>query len=575
VLSPEVNRLLLLFAIAITGYLIILQWDADYSQDSEVYVETPLVGATPERPETSIPISSDRYAASGDSDIPDNSLIVSSSPRPRLAEKTLSQDRFIQVRTPVMELWIDLLGGDIVRAELPGHPFELGATNRPYIILNQGDDLVYVAQSGLIGPDGVDASGRPLYTSAQQIYELVDGTLRVELETKVNDLRVKKVFEFASDDFLVEVKYAVTNESYSAIEASMFSQIKRDAREPIGAVSRFMGPRAYVGGMLTTNEDNYKKLSFEDLEEETYRIEHQGGWIAVLQHYFLSAWVGNPEERNLYFGQRRPDGTYAFGFTGPMQRVEPGETGEWSSRFYVGPKDQKRLEEIASNLNLTVDYGWLWWLAVPLWYILDMMHSLVGNWGIAIILLTVIVKLVTYPLSQKAYVSMANMRRVQPAMKRIQERFSDDRQKLGQEMMALYKKEKVNPMGGCLPMIIPMPIFLALYWVLLESVELRHAPFFLWIDDLSAKDPYFILPLIMGGSMYLQQLLSPAVGDPMQARMMKFMPVMFTVLFLWFPSGLVLYWLINNLLSLLQQWYVFKKHGLAGSPSGGDGGGSV
>ena len=239
--------------------------------------------------------------------------------------------------------------------------------------------------------------------------------------------------------------------------------------------------------------------------------------------------------------------------------VAPGATGVWESQFYAGPKDQKRLEEIAPNLNLTIDYGFLWWIAIPLFALLDWMHELVGNWGLAIILLTVVVKAVLYPLSAAGYKSMANMRRVAPQLKKIQERYSNDREKLSREMMALYKKEGANPLGGCLPMLLPMPIFIALYWVLFESVELRQAPFMLWIDDLAQMDPYFILPLLMGASTYMMQSLNPQVGDPMQQKMMKMMPIMFTVLFLFFPAGLVLYWLVNNLLSIAQQQFVYRQ----------------
>jgi YidC/Oxa1 family membrane protein insertase len=362
-----------------------------------------------------------------------------------------------------------------------------------------------------------------------------------------------------ADENLVHVGYRVRNLTDRSIKASMFAQIKRDANDPYGDSSFSLGPQPYLGAALTTQENRYEKLEFDDLDEGRYQSTQQGGWIAFLQHYFLSAWIANPDETNNYYGQRRNDGTYMVGFSGPLQEVSPGAIGEWSARFYAGPKDQKRLEEIAENLNLTVDYGFLWWLAVPLFYLLDWLHAFVGNWGVAIILLTVLVKLVLYPLSAHSYKSMANMRRVAPQMKRLQERHADDRQKLSQEMMALYKKESVNPLGGCLPMLLPMPIFIALYWVLFESVELRHAPFALWINDLAAMDPYFVLPLLMGGSMYLQQLLSPAVGDPMQVRMMRLMPVMFTVMFLFFPAGLVLYWLVNSVLSIAQQWYVIKK----------------
>ena len=265
------------------------------------------------------------------------------------------------------------------------------------------------------------------------------------------------------------------------------------------------------------------------------------------------------DQLNRFSGRKSADGTYIFGYTGVLQEIDPGETGVWEAKFYAGPKDQKRLEEIAENLHLTVDYGFLWWVAIPLFYLLDWLYAIVGNWGVAIILLTVVVKTILFPLSAAGYRSMANMRRVAPAMKRLQERYSNDREKLSKEMMALYKKEGANPLGGCLPMILPMPIFIALYWVLFESVELRQAPFFFWIDDLAVMDPYFVLPLLMGASMYWMQTLNPQVGDPLQIKMMKMMPIMFTVLFLFFPAGLVLYWLVNNVLSIAQQQYIYKQ----------------
>ena len=369
-----------------------------------------------------------------------------------------------------------------------------------------------------------------------------------------------KTFAFKGNDYVVDVHYDVTNRLNRSIQVGVFSQIKRDDRDPVGASGGFsMGPQPYVGAALTTVEARYQKLEFDDLEEGDFKESVEGGWIAFLQHYFVSAWVATPGEQNRFYGNRRSDGLYRFGYTGPVKEIAAGQKGEYVSRFYAGPKDQKSLEALAPNLHLTVDYGFLWWLAVPLYTFLDYLDGLLGNWGLAIIVLTLCVKLVLYPLSAASYKSMANMRRVGPQMKRLQERYSDDRQKLSQEMMALYKKEKVNPLGGCLPMLLPMPIFIALYWVLFESVELRHAPFFLWINDLAAMDPFFILPLLMGASMYFQQTLSPAMGDPMQVRMMKMMPIMFTVLFLFFPSGLVLYWLVNNLLGIAQQYYVIKK----------------
>ena len=310
---------------------------------------------------------------------------------------------------------------------------------------------------------------------------------------------------------------------------------------------------------FTTPEDRYDKIDFEDLDDGTYRVEVDGGWVAVLQHYFVSAWVGNPGEVNAYYGRRLSDGNYAVGFVAPPLVVPPNQRSSVGARLYAGPKDQRRLEEIAPHLNLTVDYGFLWWMSVPLFHVLDAIHSVVANWGVAIILLTFCVKLLLYPLASASYRSMAKMKKVMPQIKRLQERYSDNRQELSQKMMALYKKEGANPLGGCLPLLVQMPVFLALYWVLIESVELRQAPFVFWIKDLATMDPLFVLPLLYGVSFYAMQLLNPPPPDPMQAKVMKAMPIVFTALFIFFPAGLVLYWLVNNLLSLLQQWYITRK----------------
>ncbi|MEM8768761.1 MAG: membrane protein insertase YidC [Pseudomonadota bacterium] len=566
-LPTEVQRILLLIGLAATGYLMILAWNEDYIQNQAPpeYSATPELapanganGDTPSLPRA--PSESGRAA----SDVPDASLIASeaSEGSGSVAPAPASTDRLVMVSTPKHRVWIDRLGGDIVRVELPGYPVSLDSPDVPYVLLDSGRGRTYIAQSGLIGSDGVDArSERPLYRSASSEYRLTgDEPLTVVLEATVDGQAVEKRYLFRPDDYLIDVSYKVANRSAAPIKASLFAQIKRDASEPPGGGTFSLGPQPYVGAALTTPESRYEKLDFDDLDDVgTYRVAVDGGWMAFLQHYFLSAWVGGEEETNNYYGQKRGDGTYVFGFTGPLKTIDPGASGDFETRFYAGPKDQKRLEEISPNLYLTVDYGFLWWLAVPLYHVLDWLYGFAGNWGVAIILLTVLVKALLYPLSAASYRSMANMRRVAPQMKRLQERYADDRQKLSQEMMNLYKKEQVNPLGGCLPMLLPMPIFIALYWVLFESVELRQAPFFLWIDDLSAMDPYFILPLLMGGSMYLTQLMTPAVGDPMQVRMMKMMPILFTVLFLFFPAGLVLYWLVNNVLSVAQQYYVIRQ----------------
>ena len=548
------QRIALLVGLAVTGYLMILAWNEDYMQSRPVAERA----SAPELGEASL----SEPPSEPSSDIPDASFINAAEP---VAETQTEQEqvetRLVRVSTPSQEVWIDLRGGDIRRVLLPRYPVSLERSDVPFELLNVGNGRLYMAQSGLIGPDGLDSgSERPLFNAAQSHYQAgEDEAVSVVLETEHQGVKVRKIFGFLGGAYLIDVAYEVENNRAEPFQASLFGQIKRDAKAPPDQESFSLGPQPYLGAALTTVESRYEKISFDDLAEGDFRTAVDGGWIAFLQHYFLSAWVADEGESNGYYGRKRNDGTYIVGYTGPLQTVSPGRTGEWRARFYAGPKDQKRLERIAENLNLTVDYGFLWWLAVPLFSLLDWLHGLFGNWGLAIIMLTFLVKLVLYPLSSASYKSMANMRRVAPQMKRLQERYSDDRQKLSQEMMGLYKKEGVNPLGGCLPMLLPMPIFIALYWVLFESVELRQAPFMLWIDDLAAMDPYFVLPLLMGGTMYAQQLLSPTLGDPMQARIMKMMPIMFTVLFLFFPAGLVLYWLVNSVLSIAQQWYVMKK----------------
>jgi len=570
-LPAEVQRIVLLIGLAATAYLMILAWNQDYVQN----VAQPEYNIEPDSgfdPAVSVPLdnaASSPEVAAPPSDIPDASLLA---PAPAAAAAAADvpgaipaaggEQRLVKVTTPTLQVWIDRQGGDIVRVLLPQHLLTLDRPDVPYMLLNRGNGSTYIAQSGLVGTDGIDAGAeRPLYDAAQSEYTLTEemGALTVELNATRDNQRVVKRFEFTADEHLIGLEFEVENLGDQPLTAGMFAQIKRDDREPLGEKAMFLGPRPYLGAAFTTAESRYKKLDFEDLAKATFRASVDGGWVALIQHYFLSAWVGNPQETNNYYGQALSDGTYTMGYTSPLRSIPVGGTETWTSQFYVGPKNQRRLEAIAPNLNLTIDYGFLWWLAVPLFYLLDWFHRFAGNWGGAIILLTLLVKLVLYPLSAASYRSMANMRRVAPQMKRLQERYSDDRQKLSTEMMALYKKEKVNPLGGCLPMLLPMPIFIALYWVLFESVELRHAPFLFWIKDLSAMDPYFILPLAMGASMYLQQLMSPAMGDPMQQKMMRLMPIMFTVLFLFFPAGLVLYWLVNNLLSLAQQWYVMRQ----------------
>jgi YidC/Oxa1 family membrane protein insertase len=554
-LPPEIQRVVLLIAMAATAYLLILAWndDMEAAKVPTVYSDAPLMAQ--EEPFTApAPIEVDEFAPGG-ADIPaaiPADSVVSSTP----VELT---NRLVKVETPALLVWIDLKGGDIVRVQLPTYPVTLEEPDTPFLLMDQSAARTYIAQSALIGPDGIDRSGeRPVYSAPNASVVLNDGG-DVTLRTTVDGAKVTKTFVFEADSHLIDVRYDVTNVDQQPKTMRMLSQIKRDRLPPSTDETVPLAPSPYLGGAVTTEENNYEKIDFDDIDEGSFQATTIGGWVAFLQHYFLTAWVAPENQATSYHARKTSDGYYLFGFTGQSQTIGSGQTGTWTARFYAGPKDQVELEKIAPHLNLTVDYGFLWWIAIPLFKALTFFHDIVGNWGLAIILLTLSVKALLAGFSAKGYRSMANMRRVAPAMKRLQERYSNDREKLSKEMMALYQKEGANPLGSCLPMLLPMPVFLALYWVLLESVELRQAPFIFWINDLAAMDPYFILPLLMGASTYLMQALNPQVGDPMQVRVMKLMPIMFTVLFLFFPAGLVLYWLINNLLSLAQQTYVYRK----------------
>lgn len=569
-LNPEILRIVLLVSLGVVAYLLVLAWNEDYGGPVPASVDEagrdpvamPAPGGLTDRPATP--------ASSLDIPMPASGTDLPVVTPPEVQADMAMTGELIRVSTDTLNFWIDTRGGDIVKVNLPGYPVSLSDPDVPIVLLDRTLSRVYIAQSGLVGPRGPDLpSGRPTYSSTRNEFVLRDGqeVLRVPLTYVDPDgIKVTKVHTFRRGDYLVELDFEVTNSSREPWSGNLFAQIKRDDAEPPGEESFSLGPRPYVGAATTTSDSRYEKVDFEDLDEEPFREEVEGGWIALLQHYFLSAWIGPPEETNTYYGRRHSDGTYLFGFTTPARVIAPGRSSTFSASFYVGPKDQQRLQEISPNLNLTVDYGFLWWLAVPLFQVMATVQSYVSNWGVAIILLTLAVKLVLYPLSAASYRSMANMRRVAPQLKRVQERYADDRERLMREMQGLYKKEKINPLGGCLPIVLQMPVFIALYWVLYESVELRQAAFIPgWINDLSVKDPVFVLPLLMGAGMYGQQLLSPPVPDPMQQRMMRMMPIFFTGLFLFFPAGLVLYWLVNNLLSVAQQWYITRRIERAGA----------
>ena len=553
----DIQRVLILLGLAVTSYMLILAWNEDYYQGS---TQTPAESVVSNEPSSfgDIPPTISESTPAGRADIVPS--LEGEDIAPEVAEVQVPRN-LVTVTTDVLVVKIDTLGGDIVSVALPRYPAQLETPDVPFVLVDP--ENLYVAQSGLIGPSGTGKQGfRPTFTADSTSFEMGDAQeLAVTLTTVQEDgSRILKSYHFTRGEYLIEVDYHITNLGPDPWKGGLFAQIKRDGQSPVSSSENLMGMQPYVGGATRSDEELYRKLDFDDIEEESYKLTLDEGYIAMVQHYFVSAWVPREVIGNTYRGRKLKDqDIYLFGLTTPPVTIAPGETGTIGASFYAGPKDQYRLEEIATGLELTTDYGFLWWLAQPLFYMLTGIHSFVGNWGLAIIGLTIIVKSCLYPLSAASFRSMAKMRKLQPEMARLKERFGDDRQQFSQAMMELYKKEGANPLGGCLPILLQMPVFLALYWTLMESVELRQAPFFLWIYYLSAMDPYFILPILMGISMFLTQRMQPEPPDPIQAKVFKFMPIMFTFFFLWFPSGLVLYWLVNNILSILQQVYVTRQ----------------
>lgn len=545
----DFQRYALLGGIIVVLFLLLLEWNKfSNAQQPPVKKSETLSSASTAVDMPDVP------AASSEADVPTS---VSSAAQPIIESK---QSGLVSVKTDVLDIKIDLLGGDIVMVSLPSYWAELESPDTAFELMNRTTDHLYISQSGLVGPDGTDKPGyRPIYKSAQTQYQLAEEENQLVVDLLLpeeNGVSITKRFVFARGEFLIGVYYLVENRGDKDWQASFFGQIKRDAFVP---KSTSTGLKPYLGAATTTAEEKYKKLKFADLEKSSFKESSTGGWMAMVQHYFISAWIGDPNEENLYSARKLKDeAIYIMGYTGPLKTVAPGTQAEIGGNFYAGPKITKRLEEISPYLDLTVDYGWLWWVAKPIHWVLQFINKAISNWGFSIVILTVFIKALLFPLSHKAYISMGHMRKVAPKLAALKEQCGDNRQKLQEEMMKLYRTEKINPLGGCLPMLLQMPVFIALYWVLMESVELRHAPFLGWIKDLSVMDPWFVLPILMGVSMYFQQKMNPAPPDPMQAKIMQYLPIIFTFMFLWFPAGLVLYWLVNNITSMIHQGYINK-----------------
>ncbi|CAA0337309.1 MULTISPECIES: membrane protein insertase YidC [Alteromonas] len=549
----ESQRSFLIIGLALVSFLLWQSWQKDYGPQPVVPVEQQ------QTQETSQGVPS--FNENGSEDVPSSDSVPAAQP----IAAAQSSNRIIEVKTDTLDLRIDLLGGDVVSADLLKFPVEQGS-DIPYSLLRSGNGL-YVAQSGLIGAQGPDASssGRPVYNAQSDYYEMTGDTLVIPLTWKNNQgLSVTKTFTFTKGQYDVNVSYSVENGTGSAATVQPYAQLKQ-VMEFEDDSNMFMP--TYRGAAYSTEDDRYQKYSFDEIEDDNLRETTKAGWVGMLEHYFVSAWVPSQEQTNTLYSRNLKNQYAVIGVLSPSESVAPGETKTLASTLYMGPKDQESLAKIARGLDLTVDYGILFWISQPLFALLTFLHSLVNNWGVAIILITIVVKGAMYWLTKKQYESMARMRNLAPKMQQLKDRFGDDRQKMSQAMMELYRKEKVNPMGGCLPLLLQMPIFLALYWVLMESVELRHADFVLWITDLSTKDPYFVLPILTGASMYLLQKLQPTtITDPMQQKIMQWMPVAMSVFFLWFPAGLVLYWLVSNVITLVQAKMIYasmEKRGIS------------
>lgn len=544
------QKTLNLVAIGLVAWLLLIEWEQYDSEKKQEIASVESYLPAPEAGDLPVPQADDLG-----SELP----MVMQEPMVELTPQ--GGDRLVVVNTDVLQVTIDTLGGDIVEVQLLQHftamPDDNGA---PFTLLNRSADSLYVAQSGLIGENGTDtAEGRPEFATASSSYNIgMSDSINVDLTLNQNGVKIVKRFEFSAGDYSIGVKYLINNLTAEPWQANFYGQIRRDSKPPL--VTSSGGVMPFLGAAIREEDKNYAKYDFGDMEDESVRATIQGGWVAMVQHYFVSAWVPPAEDKNV-FSLRKRSGKdlYLMDYTGQRISVAPGGSSEYRAQFYVGPKDQERLARLADYLDLTIDYGFLWMVAKPLFAGLKMIQSFVGNWGWSIILLTLVIKIALYPLSAASLKSMAKMRNLQPEMARLKELYGDDRQKMSQELMGLYKKEKVNPAGGCFPMLLQMPVFLALYWVLLESVEIRHSPWIFWIQDLSDKDPLFVLPILMGASMMLMQKLQPMPTDPMQAKVMQFLPIVFTFFFMIFPAGLVLYWTVNNLLSMAQQWFVNRQ----------------
>lgn len=549
-------RLILVFTLAFIILLLWQAWNEDYGpKPQQEVVATQMDGTSVSAggvtnsvpsPDVSKPISTE------------NQIATEALPGAMTSMETTAG--IIGVTTDLFTLEIDTRGGSILSLLLNEYPVSLEQKDVKFKLMKPTSPDLFLAQSGLIGLEKEEApSHETQYQAKAQSYTMGDNnSLVVELLWQSpKGIKVTKRFTFTRGSYQVKVEHQVDNGTESIWSGREYRQLMRGLPGEKSADTQFV--YTYTGGAIYSSAEKYEKISFEEMESKALSLDVQNGWIAMLQHYFIGAWVPPAEQSDHFYTNVLSGPRYVLGAYTPQVSVAAGESYTFSTSFVAGPKLQDELEAIAPGLDLTVDYGWLTVLAKPIFWLMKEIHNLIGNWGWSIIVLTLIIKLLFYKLSETSYKSMANMRKMTPRIQALKDRYGDDKQRLNQAMMEMYKKEKINPLGGCLPILVQIPVFIALYWVLLESVELRQAPWIFWIKDLAIKDPFYVLPLIMGVSMFIQQKLNPTPPDPMQAKIMMTLPFVFTVFFAFFPSGLVLYWVTNNILSITQQWVITKR----------------
>ena len=545
-------RLILLFSLAFVLLLMYQAWVKDYGTAPFTIPFT-----APSASKQQSPAVVDNESVS----VPDISVAAEDAVKAAPPVSSIgSEYESVTVETDLLKLEISTQGGTLQNLHLLSYQTSPETPDQKFQLLKPNTPNLHLAQSGLIGVSKDTApTHEARFRTEKTAYRLEDGkeSLTVDMVWEhESGVQVTKSYRFYRGSYAVELNQTVSNGSDADWAARSYVQLQRsEPHDP--KESSFI--YTYTGAAYFSPEDKYEKLPFDDIAESKLNRNVTDGWVAMLQHYFLTSWIPPRSEVQTFYTNHLSGPRYVIGMYSPAVTVAPGSSHSFASQLFAGPKLQKELAKVAEGLDLSVDYGWLTILAQPIFWLLDKLHSLVNNWGVAIILLTILIKLAFYKLSETSYKSMANMRKMTPRMQALKDRYGDDKERLNQAMMEMYKKEKINPLGGCLPIVVQIPVFIALYWVLLESVEMRQAPFALWIDNLSAPDPYFVLPLIMGVSMFVQQKLNPAPVDPLQAKIMMSLPLVFTVFFAFFPSGLVLYWTVNNLLSITQQWYITRS----------------